>query len=342
MSPRRQRKPISDPVAVVRRADDAVLDSRGLSLTRSYEGTPWVYDIAWSADASFFAATGKEGAVFVWSTATGARQRLPGGHEEGVDIMALAWHPTRSILATGGDDGRVFMWDVDSGVCQEFCKVTAAVRGLAWSPDGSTLAMTNSANDEYGGVVLWDVQTRQLLRDIRLEAFAYSPRWSPDGRVLLTPGFTGIVHVLAHDDLQVLRRLSGHASRVYSVDISRDGRFVASGSMDQTVRVWDLITGKELVTLEGQTGSVQCVQFSSDAQMLASKAQRQVRMWRCRDWECVAELPPDRCIGVGGSAFHRSLPLLAAKDNGPGRIDFYTVDYMLLECAPLRPILVVM
>ena len=70
--------------------------------------------------------------------------------------------------------------------------------------------------------------------------------------------------------------------------------------------------------------------------MLASKAQRQVRMWRCRDWECVAELPRTDASGVGGLAFHRSLPLLAAKDNGPGRIDFYTVDYMLLECAPLR------
>src|SRR5579872_4245298 len=64
--------------------------------------------------------------------------------------------------------------------------------------------------------------------------------------------------------------LKGHMTTVFSVAFSPDGKTQASGSRDNTIKLWDVATGKEQATLQGHTGGVFCVAFSPDGKTLAS------------------------------------------------------------------------
>lgn len=66
--------------------------------------------------------------------------------------------------------------------------------------------------------------------------------------------------------------LTGHQNRVWSVAISSDGRLAASGSNDNTVKIWDLETGVCLATLGGHRSHVLCVRFTPDGRRILSSA----------------------------------------------------------------------
>ncbi|MBD2535023.1 trypsin-like peptidase domain-containing protein [Nostoc flagelliforme FACHB-838] len=120
------------------------------------------------------------------------------------------------------------------------------IRSVAFSPDGKTLA-SGSSNKT---IKIWNVATGQEITTLKDK----------------------------EDSDTVMSVLQGNS--VVSVAFSPDGKTLASGSLDGTIKIWNVRTGQEITTLQGHSSSVRSVAFSPDGKTLASGDwRRTIKIW---------------------------------------------------------------
>ncbi|KAL9566564.1 hypothetical protein ACKAV7_009479 [Fusarium commune] len=91
-----------------------------------------------------------------------------------------------------------------------------------------------------------------------------------------------------------LLTLEGHIRAVNSVVFSHDSKRVASGSDDETIRIWDAETGECEQELKGHSGIVTSVVFSHDSKKVASASRDEIiRIWDAETGECKEIVPLD-------------------------------------------------
>ncbi|WP_143437377.1 serine/threonine-protein kinase, partial [Hydrocoleum sp. CS-953] len=77
-----------------------------------------------------------------------------------------------------------------------------------------------------------------------------------------------------------IHTLIGHQKWVCSVAFSKDDKIVASGSEDETIKLWEVDSGREILTMRGHSGYVNSVAFSPDGKILASGSDdKTIRLW---------------------------------------------------------------
>ena len=81
-------------------------------------------------------------------------------------------------------------------------------------------------------------------------------------------------------DLPELILQTGHAQSIQSIAFGPDTKWIATGSYDGTIKIWDVEEGRELRALTGHSGAVKAITISPDGQRLASTAaDKTVRIW---------------------------------------------------------------
>jgi WD40 repeat protein/serine/threonine protein kinase len=253
---------------------------------------------AWSRDGTRLASGHADGTVTISGTRAGDKIVTLRGQVGGV--TNLTWSPDGSRLAaTSRNDFSVKVWELASekmvlGPLRHSHEVTS----LAWEPDGQRLA-TGGADET---IKIWNATTGRETVTLRgHQERITSLAWGPDGRLASGCGDGSVMLWMSLRD-QESNVLPGHIVRATAVSWSPDGKRLASGGDDGKVRVWDLATRKEALTLEAhnerrvsqQFGLIRSLAWSPDGTLLASAAlDGTVKVWELAGGRKVFALPAD-------------------------------------------------
>ncbi len=95
-------------------------------------------------------------------------------------------------------------------------------------------------------------------------------------------------------DWRCVATLTGHSglfATVNAVAINFDGKLVASGSDDQTILIWDLVTKKQVACLRGHTGAIRTIAFSLTGKLLVSgSSDRTIKLWNLDNYQEIITL----------------------------------------------------
>ena len=233
---------------------------------------------AYSPDGALLVTGSLSKKVRVWNAAT--HERLAEAkHDDWV--WAVAFRRRDSQLATASRDKTVKLWKWDGTALAPVRTLqphSAGVAAIAYSPDGAVIAAATTD----GMLYLWDVESGQLRKSSRvswqeLRALAFSP----DGKTIAVGGFDKRVELRSAEKLESVGALRGHKEWVWSVAFTPDSKTLVSGgghfdfasitsNRPGELKLWDLATLQERLSLEGHERGVRCVALSDDGKTLGS------------------------------------------------------------------------
>ena len=254
----------------------------GAELTRfTAERTrTWVRSLAFSKDGQRIASA-SDNNVRVWDTVSGDEVMCLEGHED--VVTSVSFSPDDQLIVSGSEDRTARIWD-----CENWMEVNCLrdhdeeVTCAAIFPDSGRIVTGSKDNT----VRIWDVHNRAEWPRLKGHVSQVTKVvFSPDGERIAGCCSNGrridtSVSVLDSKTGEELTRLEGHSAPVTTVTFSPDSRRIATGSMDHTVREWNIANGAELNCFRGHKSYVESVSFSPDGRRIASGSDDgSVRVW---------------------------------------------------------------
>ena len=193
-------------------------------------------------------------------------------------VSTLVFSPNSRMLAAGSGDGTIQVWDAGTGdLIHEFKDHKESVWKVDFSPDNKWLLSVSL--DGTGLLKNLGPGGKELpilnQHGTSIHAASFSPVDRDDEYTFATGGADKRIQLWraqtnnTNDLLRDNQTLDGHNDSVWILAFSKDGQDLASGSLDGTVRLWDLDILRERFKITGHTGGIKALAYTVDNRILA-------------------------------------------------------------------------
>jgi WD40 repeat protein/uncharacterized caspase-like protein len=282
-------------------------------------------------DSTYLISTTDDGIVQLISKSDG---QLINSYSHSESVNNISVSADEKLLATTTIDGKINIWSKEGILLQTLTGHTGEVADIKFIPkfipnnkNSNSYRLISTGVDKT--VRIWQVFNRYQQQE-GIYSIAV-PNQSAD--TYATADSAGKIKIWHNADgkQKLVRTLPGHKETISEIVYSPDGKLIASGSWDRTIKLWDAETGKLIDTLIGHQDGINSITFSPDSQTLISGSEdKTIKIWNISDRPKLIKTLTGHTDSVKAVAVSPDGKLIASAgyDN---TIKLWTIDGKLLQ-----------
>lgn len=248
-------------------------------------GAPPFFRLWMSPDGRFVAygysspREGQANAVRVWQL-DGERPTVFLDEPRGIYLEALTFHANGRWLAIGHRDNFISVYDLRNKEAKpRRLNIGQVANSLAFHPNDGLLAA--ACGNAVRVIDVGQRKQRALLQVPKIQTWSYGLAWHPGGRLLATTCDDAKIYIWdTHTSSLAMPPLEGHTSMGVHMAFNHVGDRLISQAWDNQTRLWDAVTGRQLLTMPTLYGGT----FSPDDSLIGfERIDNKLRLWRLAD-----------------------------------------------------------
>jgi WD40 repeat protein len=238
-----------------------------------------------SAEGKIAVSSGTDGIVHIWDAETG-REIANANHNNNTPVKFVAISPDGTKIGSVGEDNLIKIWNSEDGSLINQKATDSYFVWFAFTPDSQKVI----SNSDGPSSDLWDVNTGNVVT--KFDSYSVIKYlFSPDGQlVAILEVNSKKIGIWDSGTGKLISSLPQDAF-IFKMDFSRDGKYLASLSLDGTVKLWNPKTGKEMGRII-KNGTLD-FSFSSKGDLIALPANNTIYFWRISSFGNKFLLPSD-------------------------------------------------